>query len=137
MQQNPAGYCVSQKRYIFDDEFIHTATALYDWEWRQPQISYPDGVVSSRMERYPAVYQKWKQNKDLGKCCTVHREETNSVFNRIFGWQEIYVYLNSGGDESIPMRFDICGTVLKAEFGYSPPTRYAPITTKNYSDYVR
>jgi Arc/MetJ-type ribon-helix-helix transcriptional regulator len=137
MEENPAGYCVSQKRYISDDEFIRAAVALYEWEWRAQQISYPEGDKSSRMERYPEVYQRWAKNKDSGKCCAVDREKSISMVNRALGRQEIYVYLNSGGDGPVPVRFDICGAALAAEFGYHPSTRNMAITTRNYTDYVR
>lgn len=134
---DPAGYCSAQNRYIPDGEFIMTANSLYAWEMNIDYKNYPDGTISKRKDRNIDEYTRWEKNRDQPGSTKVYGGHTQSVINRMFGWQEIEVtlyLLPKTGDNQIPFLFDVCGKVLYEDFFYKPPN--GEVTTRNYQKFT-
>lgn len=135
--QHPPGYCAAQKRYISDEEFVRTAIAIYEWDMSRDRKHFPGGRISKKKDDYKDQYQKWEHYRNQSECCSVYRGNTQSIFRRMFGWQEVEVtlYLNpeSRGDSQLTFSFDVCGKLLPHEFGFSPESGYE-FTTSNYQE---
>jgi hypothetical protein len=133
---DPPGYCRAQDRYITDEEFLKATIAIFDRDMNQEYVSTDGRRI------------KWKDSSEWHRkidfdarnpnCCIVRREETHSVFNRMFGLQDVDVWLNSRtstlpillGDNHVRFHFDVCGYLWDSEIGL-PNTAYPVITTKN------
>ena len=102
---DPAGFCAAKQRYISDQEFIAIAVTLRELDWKK------------RGGREKFVYSGRDFDLKNLNCCRVIREETESIFNRIFGVQHVSVELNNetstrdirGANLNDRIFFDVCG----------------------------
>ena len=123
---DPPGYCKAQNRYISDTEFANTVIVLVqaDIKRRKPQKG-----DSSFYEDWDGYIPTIGDSSDI----EVRREATHSAINRMFGWQEVEVWISppkkKGTWYSAPaFYFDVCGTLLDSYIGM--PYSYSdPVTT--------
>ena len=102
---DPVGFCSAQQRYISDQEFIDIAVALRELDWKK------------RGGREKFVYSGRDFDLKNPNCCRVIRDETESIYNRIFGAQQVSVELNNetstsdirGANLNDRIFFDVCG----------------------------
>ena len=102
---DPAGFCSAQQRYLSDQEFIDIAVALRDLDWKK------------RGGREKFVYSGRDFDLKNPNCCRVIRDETESIFNRMFDGQQVSVELNNetstvnihGANLNDRIFFDVCG----------------------------
>lgn len=137
LEQNPPGFCVAQQRAIPDSEFVRTAVALYEWDMNRSSRVYPSGKLIRRRDDPGTGYDVWEKfGRSDPECCHVYRQDTKSVFARLFDSQEIEVDIipdqERRGDGGVPFTFSVCGDVLPHDFGFHPPIR--TITTRNYQE---
>ena len=130
---DPPGYCSAQQRYISDAEFIKTVGLLVERDMKSVSSTYPDGRKVSGKEKYVKWSEGWADldPKDP-KFSTVRREKTHSIFNRMFGLQDVDVWI---GPELpnlgvLSFHFDVCGNLWESDIGL-PNTAYRVITTTN------
>ncbi|PPK76526.1 hypothetical protein B0F87_103133 [Methylobacter tundripaludum] len=134
---DPPGYCRAQQRYIIDEEFLRVTVAIFE-RYMNEEWVYPNGRRMKRKD-YPGWYKTVDFDPKNPNCCLVRREETHSVFNRMFGLQEVDVWLNSRTstlpvtptDEPNRFYFDVCGDLKESDIGL-PDTAHPVITTTNY-----
>lgn len=123
---DPPGYCRAQNRYISDAEFANTVIVLVqaDIKGRKPKKG-----DSSFYENWDGYVPTIGDSSDI----EVRREATHSVLNRMFGWQEVEVWIspprNNKAWYSAPaFYFDVCGRLLDSDIGM--PFSYSdPVTT--------
>lgn len=77
------GYCVETQRFISDDEFIQSAIALREIDWKK------------RGGREKFKYSGRDFDPQNPNCCRVIRDETFSIINRMFDRQVVEVELNN------------------------------------------
>jgi hypothetical protein len=119
----PPGYCRAQQRYITDEEFLKVTVAMFE-RYRNEEWVNPD---RKRVRREDS--SDWQRKVDFDptnpNCCFVDRDETHSVLDRMFGWQEVVVWLNLRTstlpvvptDEPIRSYFDVCGNLKHSDIG--------------------
>lgn len=123
---DPPGYCQAQGRYIPDDEFIRTVIPLVqeDINFRKPQKG--DSSFYSDWDGYVP-------DTDDYACCRIERQDTYTAFNRMFGFQRIYVRVLPplGKFGTVLFTFDVCGTLKDSYIGL-PSSNLPAITTLPY-----
>lgn len=110
----PPGYCTPQQRSISDMEFVDKAIRLRERDWLE------------RGGREKFKYSGRDFDPQNPNCCRVIRDETFSIINRMFDWQEIAVELNNETSARNIYRanlndrlfFDVCGN-LKGRIEYN------------------
>lgn len=122
---DPAGYCRAQSRYISDTEFANTVIVLVqaDIGRRKPQKG-----DSSFYEDWDGYIPTIGDSSDI----EVRREATHSAVHRMFGWQEVEVWISPPKKKGISYNivafyFDVCGRLLDSDVGM--PYSSAPVTT--------
>lgn len=134
---DPPGYCRAQQRYIPDDEYLKTAKALFEWDLNRDR-KYPNGTLIKKKD-HVSFYEYWELTRNHSDCCNVDREETESLFNRMFNLQEVLVILYTGGihgDNQAWFFFDVCGTQIPSDFGFWYYGGNKAVTTKNYQEFI-
>ncbi|MBW7900130.1 MAG: hypothetical protein H3C26_01515 [Rhodocyclaceae bacterium] len=109
----PSGYCEAQGRHISDEEFIQLAIKLREQDW----------IKRGGQEKF--TYSGRDFDPKHFNCCRVIREESFSLFNRMFDRQEISVELNNEtstvniyqANLNDRLFFDVCGR-LKGRIEY-------------------
>ena len=128
---DPPGYCGAQQRYISDAEFIKAVGLLVERDMKIVSTTYPDGRKVSGKEKYVQWDKEWNGlNPRDPKFSTVRREKTHSIFNRMFGQQDIDVLIGPESGGTLSFHFDVCGNLWESDIGL-PNTAYRVITTTN------
>ncbi len=136
---DPPGYCRAQQRYISDDEYLKTAKALFEWDLNRDR-KYPNGTLIKKKD-HVSFYEYWELTRNHSDCCKVDREETESLFNRMFNLQEVLVILYTGeihGDRQAWFHFDTCGKLIPSDSSFlgSGVGDKTPVTTTNYQELI-
>lgn len=137
---DPPGYCAAQQRYIPDEEFIQASATLFEWDMNRT-IVYQDGRKKKRKDvHYENVSKKLDFDSKSPNCCLIERENTNPIYTRLLGWQEVSVRLNPETstrpiqfptDNIIRLTYNVCGKLLNYDFTYYPYEGHKEITTTN------
>lgn len=136
------GYCREQKRYIGDAEYLMATIAITYRDMNTESTNYPSGEKRKRKD-FAARYKNWDFDPKNPNCCEVKLMEPQSIDDRIFGRQEVWVFLNPRthtrrgdvGDHRLIFRWDVCGNLISG-IGL-PSRRYPFITTKDIGGHHR
>lgn len=122
---DPPGYCKAQNRYISDMEFANTVIVLVqaDIKGRKPKKG-----DSSFYENWDGYVPAIGDSSDI----EVRRKATYLAFNRMFGWQEVEVWITPPKKKGafynvVTFYFDVCGRLLDSDIGM--PYSSTPVTT--------
>lgn len=142
LERSQPGYCLTQNRYIPDEEFIQAAVALYEWEASRRNIYYDPAKVGSNqyLPLDNGGFHSWERMRKRPDCCAVYRGGTVPLVSRILGQQKIEVALylkpEKPGDGFLSFSFDVCGKLLPSAWGYNLPANILlydhELTTSNY-----
>ena len=125
---DPPGYCAAQDRYISDEEFIRTVGMLVERDMKSVS-TYPDGRKVSGKESYVQWGSGWSDlNPRDPKFSTVLRKKTHSIFNRMFGLQDVVIRIGPESGGTLRFYFDVCGNLWESDIGL-PSSNMDPITT--------
>lgn len=129
---DPPGYCSAQKRYISDDEFTRTVVVLVKADIKNSKPKKGDSSFYGNWDGYVP---------DFGDSTyfEVRREETHSIFNRMFGQQTVQVLITPPSNKKISYSapsfyFDVCGTLLESDIGLPSSNAQYPITTSTVGE---
>lgn len=140
---DPPGYCREQQRYIGDKEFILAVIPVVREDIARDQRAFMRDAGGG------SFYAYWNHYiPELGdtSCCTVKREETHPLVNRLFGRQSIVVYIAPPGmrgekmggllalwSEAVAFYFNVCGVLIDSDIGVrsgQPPQGVRITTTR-------
>lgn len=131
------GYCRAQGRYIEDAEFVTATIAIVE---RDMELTDPAGPGGKREKRKNtrSSYRDWDFDAESRNCCYVQRKDTFPIVWRMFGFQQVVVFINPkthtlpvvGSDHQLLFFWDVCGKLMDSFIGL-PDGRFPIITTKN------
>ena len=135
------GYCRAQGRYIEDNEFVAATIAIVE---RDRELTDPPDADGKREKRKNsrAVYQNWDFDAGNENCCYVSRKDTFPIVKRLFGFQQVVVFINPkthtlpvfGSDHQLLFFWDVCGGLMDSSINL-PDGRFPIVTTKNIGEH--